>query len=88
MSLPNRRYGVYSSHYHRRIFVTKVHLAEEANFYKHIRVSNSLLKIILRKLFDVRMRQFFTDSGNAVIDIELSMYFISYLGILVFCNHF
>jgi len=47
MSLPNIRYGVYSSHCHRRIFVTKVHVAEEAKFYKHIRVPNSLPKIIL-----------------------------------------
>lgn len=48
MFLPNSRYGVHSSHCHRRIFVTEVPLAEEAKFCKHIRVSNSLLKIILR----------------------------------------
>jgi hypothetical protein len=88
MSLPNSRYGVYSSHCHRRIFVTKVHLAEEAKFYKYIRVSNPLLKIILQQFFDVRMRKIYTDSGNAVIDIGLNIYFISYLGTLVFCNHF
>jgi len=88
MSLPNIRYGVYSSHCHRRIFVTKVHVAVEAKFYKHIRVPSSLPKIILHNFFDVRMRKIYTDSGNAVIDIGLSIYFISYLGILVFCSHF
>jgi hypothetical protein len=50
-------------------------------------VSKSLLKIILRKFFDVWMRKIYTDTGNAVIDIGLSIYFISYLGILVFFNH-
>jgi hypothetical protein len=53
MSLPSSRYGVYSSHCHRMIFITNVQLAEEGKFYKHIRVSKSLLKIILRKFFDV-----------------------------------
>jgi hypothetical protein len=88
MSLHNSRYGVYSSHCHRRIFVTKVHLAVEAKLYKHIRVFNSLLKIILHKFFYVWMRKIYTDSGNAVIDIGLSIYFFSYLGVLVFRNHF
>jgi len=73
MSLPNNSYGVYSSHCHRRIFIAKVHLAEEAKFYKHIRVFNSLLKIILRKFFDIWTRKIYTDSGNAVIDIGLSI---------------
>jgi hypothetical protein len=84
--LLNSRYGVCSSHCHTRIFVTKLHLAE-AKFYKHIRVSNSLLKIILHKFFDVLMRKMFTDSGNFVVDIGLSIYFIIHWGVLVLCNH-
>ena len=70
------------------MFVTKVHLAEKAKFQKHIGVFNSLLKFILHKFFDVWMRNIYTDSGNAVIDTGLSVYFSSYLGILVFSNHF
>jgi len=88
MSLHNSRYGVYISYCHRRIFVTKVHLAEETKFYKHIRVSKFLPKVNLYEFFDVWIWKFSTDLGNAVIDIGLSIYIFSYLGILVFCNHF
>jgi len=45
-------------------------------------------KIILHKFFDVWMRKFSTDSGNAVVYIGLNIYFVIYLGILVFYNDF